>query len=466
MPPSSILNPPVSISSQSVSMSPVASMPMDKPDRARTIAIDHPDAGLRELLAVREIVQAFLTAERPGNVFQFALDRVSPLVGATFACVYLVDGSSELMRLEAVHNWPERYARFLGDMRVRLGFGPSGEAASERRVIEVPDVFADTSLDDWQEVATELGFRSLVALPLQTATGVLGAVTFYFAASGAITAESRHLLRVVADQMAATAEKARLIDDLQQTNETLHRTNDELEKQYAAVVEARRLQDEFLSNVSHELRTPLTAVLGYLALMEEGLAGPVTDEQQRTLSQVKEASERLLELIGDLLDLTSLKRSEVSVRVSDFDPRDPVRDAVATTAGRRNSVKLVIDEPPALPMMMSDRQKVARLLAALLHNAYKFTEEGEVRIVVEKRGDRVAYCVSDTGVGISEAAREFVFDEFRQEDGSATRRYGGSGLGLSLARRLARLLGGEVSLSSAQGKGSSFTADLPLTYKA
>jgi signal transduction histidine kinase len=449
-----------------VSPSPLASIPMNRSDRARVIALDSTDFGLRELMAVREIAQALLVSERPGDVYQFALDRVSPLVGATFACVYLVDGTSELMRLQAVHNWPERYAPFLGQMRVRLGHGPSGQAASERRVIEVPDVFADASLADWQEVATELGFRSLVAMPLQTVAGVLGTVTFYFAGSdGGISAESRGLLRVVADQMAATAEKARLIDDLQRTNEALQVTNAELEKQYVAVLEARRLQDEFLSNVSHELRTPLTAVLGYLALMEEGLAGPVTDEQQHTLTQVKGASEKLLELIGDLLDLTSLKRGELAVRVGDFDPREPIREAVASTEGRRSHVDLVLEDAPAtLPGMVSDRRKVTRLLGALLNNAYKFTEQGQVRIGVECRGDRVLYRVSDTGVGISGDAQEFVFDEFRQEDGSATRRYGGSGLGLAIARRLARLLGGDVSLSSQQGKGSSFTVELPLVY--
>src|SRR5437868_3599744 len=90
------------------------------------------ESGLRELLAVREIAQAFLTAGNPRDVYQFALERVTPLVGASFACVYLVDDDSELMRLVASHNWPERYARFLGDMRVRLGVGASGEAASER----------------------------------------------------------------------------------------------------------------------------------------------------------------------------------------------------------------------------------------------------------------------------------------------------------------------------------------------
>src|ERR1700733_6148004 len=106
-------------------------------------------------MAVREIVHAFLTADRPEDVFKFALERVSPVVGATFASVYLIDGTSELMRLVAAYNWPKRDEPWLGEMRVRLGFGPSGEAASERRAIEVPDVQAGSGLEDWQDVAAE-----------------------------------------------------------------------------------------------------------------------------------------------------------------------------------------------------------------------------------------------------------------------------------------------------------------------
>ena len=296
------------------------------------------ESGLRELIAIREIVHAFLTADRPEEVFQFALDRVSPLVGASFACVYLVDGASELMRLAAVHNWPEKFTPFLGEMRVRLGFGPSGEAAAERRVIEVPDVMADPSLEDWAEVAHELGFRAIVALPLQTGDGVLGAVAFYFEQAGAISAETRSLLRMVADQMAATAQKARLIEDLRRANAALIDSNAELERQYVALLEARRVKDEFLANISHELRTPLTAVMGYLALMDEGLAGPVTDEQRRTLSQVKTSSQHLLDLIGDLLELTTLKRGGLEIKAAAFDIRDPLHDALASTRGRSDSV--------------------------------------------------------------------------------------------------------------------------------
>ena len=422
------------------------------------------DLGLRELMVVREIAHAFLTAERPEDVFQFALDRVSPLVGATFACVYVVDDSSDLMRLAAVHNWPDRYAKFLGQMRVRLGYGPSGEAASERRTIEVPDLFADPSLEDWQEVASELGFRSFVALPLETSDAVLGTVTFYFAASNAVGAETRHLMRIVADQMAATAEKARLIENLRCANIALTDTNAELERQVAEAAQARRIKDEFLANISHELRTPLTAVMGYISLMQEGLAGPITGEQQRTLEQVTSASEQLLALIGDLLELTAMKRGSVTAMVTEFDPRDPMRDAVEGTERRRHGVTLEVVAPEIVPTMLSDRRTIAKALKVLIDNAFKFTRVGTVRVGLEIDGDRVEYSVEDTGIGISSDVQRVVFDEFRQVDGTMTREFGGSGLGLALGRRLARMVQGDITVESTPDEGSTFKLIMPLHY--
>ncbi len=435
------------------------------PDRSRTPA-EATDFGLRELMAVREIVHAFLTARRPEDVYQFALDKVSPLVGAAFACVYLVDEGSELMRLAAVCNWPERYAQFLDQMRVRLGCGPSGEAASERRAIEVLDVFGDPSFEDWQEVATELGFRSFVALPLQANQTVLGTVTFYFASPNAVVPETRHLMRMVADQMAATAEKARLIDDLQQANVALTESNTELSRQYADLVDARRAKDEFLANISHELRTPLTAVMGYISLMQEGLAGPITVEQQRTLEQVKDASDELLALIGDLLELTQLKRGLNGLLLEALDPRVPMRDAVAMVGKRRRaSVALDVVEPEQVPVMLTDRRAVAKALQALIDNAFKFTRKGKVRVSLQIVGDRAVYTVEDTGVGIPREAHRYVFDEFRQADGTMTREFSGAGLGLALARRLAQSVQGDITLTSTSDAGSAFKFDLPLRYE-
>src|SRR5262249_24133688 len=161
---------------------------------------------------------------------------------------------------------------------------------------------------DWQAVATELGFRPFVALPLETTHRAHGTVTVYFASAKSVGVGSHHLLRAVADQMAGTAEKARLLAAPRRSHAGLPASDTKPEKPYTETLEARRVKDEFLWNVSHELRTPLASVIGYISLMQEGLAGPVTNEQRETLGEVKDASEHLLALVNDLLDLTALKR--------------------------------------------------------------------------------------------------------------------------------------------------------------
>lgn len=157
-----------------------------------------------------EIAHAVARAEEAAEAYQFALDRSCPAVGAALGAVFLLDGAAEVMRPVAAHAWPERWRRWLGEMRVRIGFGPAGEAAAERRLIAVADVFADPSLEDWQDVGRELGFRALVAVPIEGPSGVAGAVSFYFAAAGEPAAATKTLLRAVADLMAAVHEQERL----------------------------------------------------------------------------------------------------------------------------------------------------------------------------------------------------------------------------------------------------------------
>jgi signal transduction histidine kinase len=137
---------------------------------------------------------------------------------------------------------------------------------------------------------------------------------------------------------------------------------------------------------------------------------------------------------------------------------------VAAVVARDERVSLDVAEPDAAPAMTSDRRKIAKIIGALVNNAFKFTHEGKVRVSLQLLPERVVYTVEDTGIGIPDDAQRFVFEEFRQVDGTMTRRYGGSGLGLTLARRLARLLGGEIILTSTPGRGSTFRVELPLTF--
>ena len=176
---------------------------------------------------------------------------------------------------------------------------------------------------------------------------------------------------------------------------------------------------------------------------------------------MKHSSERLLELIDDLLELTVLKRGTSELVVEDLDAVSLLRHVMDTTDGRRPDVNTEIESPMPLPIR-ADRRKLTRLLGTVVSNAYKFTAEGTVIGRAEIQGNRVFFRVSDTGVGIPLEARRMIFEEFRQVDGSNTRRYGGSGLGLTLARQLARIMGGDIDVDSTPGMGSTFTIDLPV----
>ena len=430
------------------------------------------DTLLRELQAAREIAHAFQTAATPLEVYRLALERVSPLVGAAFASVFLRDGEAAL-RLAASWNWPPEFQAFLGDMRVRVGAGPTGVAVAENRVVEVPDVFADPALADWWEVARELGFAASVSLPLLLGGRPEGAVTFYFREPGSPRSHDRHLLRLVADQLSATAEKAHLIEDLQRANALLRLQNVELEARYREAEEARRLRGELLANVSHELRTPLTAILGYTYLLRD--SGALAGDQAAQVERIEGAGTELLRLIEDLLDLTNLQLGRLAPQVETCDAVALLHAAMGSLAPPQQ-LQVRVLAPDATVPVRTDGSQVLRILRNLLSNAYKFTREGGVTVRVRmasgspwtdearRTGDVrhvVVWEVEDTGIGIAADALERIFDEFRQVDGSATRRFGGVGIGLALSRQLARRLGGDVTVRSEPGKGSLFALALP-----
>jgi GAF domain-containing protein len=188
--------------------------------RRPSVAIEGARA-LRSFVAIRDILHASLNASDPEEVFQFSLERISPLVDATFSSIYVMDGSSDVLRLVAAYNWPERFRAQLADVRVRVPLGPSGRAASERRLVRVDDVHADPELQDWHEIATELGFNAIVAIPLVANSNVLGVLTFYFARAVRVGDDAVELMQVAADQLAAFAEKAELSNALRRTRASL-----------------------------------------------------------------------------------------------------------------------------------------------------------------------------------------------------------------------------------------------------
>ena len=417
----------------------------------------------RDIDAVRDIVHAAVSGESAEEALQFALDRVAPLLGASLGSVYLMDGASELMRLVAAHQWPDKYRPWLGAMRIRVGFGPSGEAASERRVIDVPDVFADPDLEDWHDVARELGFAAIAALPLVAAGRVLGVATFYFRAASEADRESRQLLRLVADLLASTADQAARRDELRRVNAALAEATAELEQQFAAVGDARRARDEFLEAVSFELRSPLAGLLGNLSLLEKEVSGPLTRQQKSELRAVRESATQVLDLVETLLDFANARRGAMELQLDEFDPRVPMRDAVREFGTQDHGLAVAAVEPVlALPPMRGDRRKIVRLLVTLVETVLERDSSNRVELTVDAVNGRVRYRVQDAGGRRAVSKDAAAMDGDEAAAPSSSRRTAQLSWALDLARGVSRLMGGGVS-ADAVGEGRiAFVLDLPL----
>ena len=348
-------------------------------------------------------------------------------------------------------------------MRIRVGRGPTGRTVAEGVPFEVEDIFADPAVRDWWEPARELGFASLISLPIRARGEVVGALSFYFEGRRIFDDQERRLLLLVADQLSATAEKAQLIEDLSVANERLREQNRELSVRITEAEEARRLKTEFLANISHELRTPLTSILGYSYLLS---SGQNTDPKE-ALGKIERSATALLGLIDDLLALSQLKLGRTTVEPAAEDAVELARRAIEEVGPIPSGVSLDLHAPDGPIHTRVDGLKVQKILENLLSNALKFTVEGRVTVSVSRdrsaRQDTPCICwgVRDSGIGIRQDEYEAIFDEFRQVDGSSTRLYGGTGLGLALSRGLAELLGGSVEVRSEVGKGSVFTLALP-----
>jgi signal transduction histidine kinase len=227
--------------------------------------------------------------------------------------------------------------------------------------------------------------------------------------------------------------------------------------------EASRLKSEFIANVSHELRTPMNAIIGYTDFMLEGLNGPLTEQQTADLKRVHFAAANLLGIINGLLDLAKIEAGQMDVTPQRFSVSS-VADEVIELLGERASNKGLqlrreIDE--SLPTGWADPYQVRQVLTNLAANAVKFTAAGEIVIAADERDGMIEVVVRDTGEGISPEAQAYIFDEFRQADGSSRRRHGGTGLGLAIARRLVWMNGGKIWVKSAPGEGSRFHFTVP-----
>jgi signal transduction histidine kinase len=253
------------------------------------------------------------------------------------------------------------------------------------------------------------------------------------------------LCRVAADQAMMAIQTSRLLNDLATANEA---------------------KSTFLATMSHELRTPLNGIIGYAELLSAGISGPVTEIQAQHIQRINSAARHLLHLIEGILSYSRIEAGKEEVRLSEADAVLLTRDAAALVEplARAKGLAFTIATPPAETSIRTDESKVSQILLNLLSNAVKFTETGRVELELTSRQHDVLWVVRDTGVGVAPEEQERIFEPFRQVGPVHTKRGAGTGLGLSVARQLARMLGGELSLESAPGRGTTFFLRLPSEY--
>lgn len=271
--------------------------------------------------------------------------------------------------------------------------------------------------------------------------------------------ENERLARELSELNEELEDRIRLATlELEERNRRLEWQSRELEK-------ASRLKSEFLASMSHELRTPINAVLGYTSLMREEIYGELTDKQKNALDKINTASQHLLDLINDILDLSKIEAGKMPLYLETV-PLKQVLGELAESVDplvREKGLEFELEVDESVPHLLTDRTKLKQILLNLLSNAVKFTAAGKVCLRGERAGEeRVLITVVDTGIGIKEEDLQQIFEDFRQVDQSPTREYGGTGLGLSITRKLITLLDGTIEVESRYGGGSRFAIELPI----
>jgi signal transduction histidine kinase len=274
--------------------------------------------------------------------------------------------------------------------------------------------------------------------------------------------------RLAAEVRRLSAEVEALNVELAETNKGVVALYAELDDKAEQLREASELKSRFLSYMSHEFRTPLGSIRSMARILLDRMDGPLNAEQEKQVRFMRDSASELTEMVNDLLDLAKIEAGRVTISPAWFE----MVDLFAALRGMfkpiltSDSVSLVMEEPVDVPRIYTDDKKLSQILRNFISNALKFTHEGEVRVTA--RGDAaegsVTFSVSDTGIGIAEEHQAAIFQDFVQVDSPIQKRLRGTGLGLSLSKRIAELLGGRVAVRSEPGKGSTFSVTIPVRY--
>ncbi len=407
------------------------------------------------LAASSEIGRLVTSTLDLNTIFTRTVSLISDRFGFYFAAIYIMDetGFHAILR-EAKGEAGEkmkaqRYTISVGSQTLVGRVADTGESKLANNVENEPLYQPNPFLLDTQ---------SQVAIPLRVGERTVGVIDIQSKDLDAFSQDDLSVLQSLADQVAIAIDNAASYERSQILIKELQ--------------EVDQLKSQFLANMSHELRTPLNSIIGFSRVILKGIDGPVSEMQHQDLTAIYNSGQHLLGLINDILDLARIEAGKMELNFEEVKLSEMVNSVLSTAKGlvKEKSIQLVAKIPADMPTVRGDTMRVRQVLINLLSNASKFTDEGTITVeaVVQKgpNGKPEALInVIDTGPGISVEGQEKLFKAFSQVDGSATRKSGGSGLGLSICANLVSLHNGRISVHSAEGKGSTFWFTLPLFHQ-
>jgi signal transduction histidine kinase len=403
-----------------------------------------------ELQTVAQMSAAAATVLDVDQLLQTVVDLTKASFDLYHAHIYLLDETGDSLVLAAGAGEAGRLMK-AGGRAIQTQHPHSLVASAARTrqgvivndVSQTPDFLPNPLLPDT---------RSEMAVPMVVADKLVGVLDVQSDQLNHFTGEDVRTQRTLADQIAVAVQNARLY-----------------QTQVATADEARkldRLKNEFLASMSHELRTPLNSIIGYAEVMLDGVDGDLPDEAMEDVQAIHESGKHLLSMINDILDLAKIEAGRMELDLESVEVSGVAEDVYRITQilVKNKPVQIVLDLDPDLPKVCADRIRLRQVLNNLVSNAVKFTEQGEVRMLAhaDPENNQVLIQVRDTGIGIAEEHLDAVFEQFRQVDGSSTRRAGGTGMGLTITRHLVEMHGGRIWVESVLGKGSTFCLTIPI----
>jgi signal transduction histidine kinase len=354
-------------------------------------------------------------------------------------------------RAEA-YGFPPEFIEMVRDIPVKPERGSmNGRTLLEGKIVHVADVLADPDYT-FTEPQRLGGYRTVLGVPMLREGSPVGVLTLTRSEVRPFTDKQIELVSTFADQAAIAIENVRLFDEIQDKNRQL--------------AEASEHKSQFVSGVSHELRTPLNAIIGLTDMLVTNAARFGTEKAKEPLQRVHRAGTHLLGLINQVLDLSKIEAGKLELNPQTVQLAPLINDVIGTAGqlAEQNKNRLVVDTQENLGALTVDPMRLRQILLNLLSNACKFTKAGEVKLAARKVSNGsnfVEFAVSDTGIGMTAEQQAKLFEEFTQADASTAQNFGGTGLGLAITRKLARMMGGDVTATSEPGKGSVFTVRLP-----